>query len=179
MWTVSFACLVVSCIKFNVIAFPVSLASLLAFIGAWLWISYRPWYRFVKACVLTCKGIHFCYHRELTAQERVQAKLAVESIQQKIENKLGLSKVCIIDDAFDGLIAILADDIDEKYFNAKYGTSYKKLYGFASENAIVVDIGDGIEKSALRHELAHIILDKCSMIKGTSDQHVTMEDLGV
>lgn len=145
----------------------------------WFKFIFWPWWKVKKSVQLTYKGIKICYHEPFDAQERVQLKMGIDNIEQKFENKLSVSKVCIIEDAFSNLVAMLVDDINEKYFNARYGTTYSRIEGLASGKLIIVNISNGIETSALRHEIAHVVLSNCSASKSEEAQHEIMKQVGV
>ena len=177
---VSTASIVASSIHFNLIAFLISLGVFLCFAAIWLLFIFLPWYRLTRSVQYSYKGIKFCYERPLTDQEVIQCRLVVNNIEEKLENKLSLSKVCVIDKAFDDLIVFFVNSIDEKYFNARYGTSYKKIYGLTSGKVIQVDIDTiPIPKSALGHEIGHAIMDQCSSIKDDVGQESILSQIGV
>jgi len=170
--------LITSIIAVNLIASLISAGSLIGFFIIWCLIILRPWLKIKNSTRHIYKGIVFCYHRNFDVQEKVQINLNVDSIQRKLEDKF-ISRVCIIDSAFNGLITLFVDDINEKYFNARYGTSYKKICGMAIGKLIVVDIKNGISHSALKHELCHIIFDSCSIFRTEQEQHDEMAKIGV
>jgi hypothetical protein len=57
--------------------------------------------------------------------------------------------------------------------------SYKRISGLAQGKLVIVDVGNGIECSALKHELCHVILDTCLPPLSETEQHDVMLRIGV
>ncbi len=171
--------IIFSVIALNLVASLISSATLLGFALVWFLIIFRPWYKIEHSCRLVHKGIRVCYHAPFEKQEIAQVKMCINNIQEKLEMKQWLSRVCIIDRAFAGTIVFLADDINEKYFKERYGMNYKKIAGIASGKIALVDISGGIPSSALRHELGHIILDSCHAARSEAEHHLILSGVGV
>jgi hypothetical protein len=164
---------------FNLIALIISIATLLAFVGIWFMVIFRPWYRIHKSLQFTCEGIKFCYHKSFEIQEKIQIRSIIGTTEQKITSSLALSKVCVIDDAFSNLVVYFVDSIDTDYYNRLMRTNYKKIMGITNGKAIFVDISNGIIKSALGHELGHAILDSCSNYKTETQQHEILSNVSL
>lgn len=175
----SIGAIIAASIIVNSVAICISIGVLLSFIGLWFKFVFYPWYKVQHSCRMVHKGIKICYHRALEVQEKIQVKSAINTIQEKLEMKMWLSRVCIVDKAFAKLIIFLVDDINEVYFEKRYGIKYKKIAGLASGHIAVVDISSGVIGSALQHEVGHVILDNCSTIKGEAEQHTVLRDTGV
>lgn len=163
--------IVFTSVFFNLIALIISITTLLAFVGIWFMVIFKPWYRIHKSLQFTCEGIKFCYHKPFEVQEKIQIRSIIGTTEQKITSSLALSKVCVIDDAFSNLVVYFVDSINTDYYNQLMHTNYKKILGITNGKAILVDISNGIIKSALAHELGHAILDSCSNYKTEEQQH--------
>lgn len=141
-------------------------------------IIFKPWYKLQNSLRYMHKGVLIYYHRALDTQEKTQIINCIDDVQTKFETIALISRSCIIDNSYSNLIVMLSNDIDEKYFNARYGTSYKKISGLARGKLIIVDIASGIQGSALAHELCHVILDCCSIFSSEVEQHQIINRFG-
>lgn len=171
--------IVLTSVFFNLIALIISIVTLFAFIGIWFMVIFRPWYRIYKSLQFTCEGIKFCYHKPFEVQEKIQIRSIIGTTEQKITSSLALSKVCVIDDAFGGLVVYFVDSINTDYYNRLMKTNYKKISGITDGKTILVDISNGIIKSALGHELGHAILDSCSNYKTEVQQHEILSNISL
>lgn len=167
--------IVLSSIYLNWIPILISSLTFVGFFFIWFKMIFWPIYSLNKKIRLKYQGINFCYHRNFEASERVMIKMAIDDVIRKFELRQNISHVCIIDDALSGSYVFFVDDIDEKAFNAKYGTSYKKLSGYARWKTAVIEFTENL-RPIIEHEVAHMILDSCSKVSGTDAQHVIIKD---
>lgn len=82
--------------------------------------------------------------------------MGIDYIQEKLENKLSLSRVCIIEEAFKDLTVILVTDRTSKIRYAIVKLFFKK--------AFVVDFTNGIMRSSLVKGVGDVILTHCSCL---------------
>jgi hypothetical protein len=171
--------IVLTSIFFNLVALLIGIATLLAFVGIWFMVIFRPWYRIHKSLQFTCEGIKFCYRKSFEIQEKIQIRSIIGTTEQKITSSLALSKVCVIDDAFSDLVVYFVDSINTDYYNRLMCTNYKKIFGITNGKAILVDVSNGIINSALAHELGHAILDSCSNYQTEQQQHEILSNVSL
>lgn len=176
--SLSTSSIIFSCIDFNLIAFLISISVFLCFALLWFKFIFWPWYRIKKSYRMLYKNIKICYHRDLTNEERTVIQTDIDEIENRTKLFLKISPSCI-DSSFNDVIVVAVDDINEKYYNAKYGTSFKRISGLAQGKLIIVDISNGFSNSALKHELCHVIFDICLPPLSEAEQHATMSRIGV
>lgn len=170
--------IIFSCINYNLIALLISISVFLCFLFLWFKFIFWPWYKIKKSLRFSYKNIKFCYYKNIEDKEKNTIINEVEEIENKIETSIKISQNCI-QSAFNDIIVMFSDDINEKYFNKRFGTSYKRISGLALGKLIMIDISNGFENSALKHELCHVVLDVCFLSLSETEQHNIMLKIGV
>jgi hypothetical protein len=167
-----------SCIHFVLVALLISISVFVCFALLWVKFIFYPWYKIKKSYRMLYKSVKICYHKDLNNSDRAVIQSDIDEIENRTHLLLKISDSCI-ESSFNNIIVLLVDDINEKYYNAKYGMTFKRISGLAKGKMIIIDVGNGVQGSALKHELCHVILDSCFVPSSETEQHNIMTRIGV
>jgi len=183
-WATSIAGIVVSAVYGPWITILISAMVLAAFVYAWVQIKLLPWLKIRKQIRFEFDGATVCCFRALKDAEEFavqdQFSQVFSSMTRKGANVYDGKHLDInhVRKAFNGLYLFLVEDISEEAFNAHYGTRYRKLEGYAKGKVAVVDTSRGVTNETtmnlIQHELAHCVLDQCTPVRDTTEQHEIM-----